>query len=468
MASCHSLALVHGKAIGYPLDLKVFQAIGWVLMEPEKDERTVFERTPARIVRPPWTKEDQTVPYVAILKEFPFESALRRMTVVTRLVGEPYFHVFTKGAPEMIESLCRPETVPLDFEEVLEGHARQGFRILAIASRRLDTDWEEALNMSRESLEKDMNLEGLLVLQNPLKPETAPALNILKEANIRSIMVTGDNMLTALTVAGDCGMIEERDSVISVEASPSGDAVSYRYTKLPGYSEKLNMASNNGPIEDIYIPLLYQGRYHLAIEGTTFDIIRQNNQELLHKVVQRGTIFARMAPDQKLRLIEVLQRVGYQVGMCGDGANDCGALKTAHAGVSLSMAEASVASPFTSKVQNITCVPTLIREGRATLVSTFGAFRYMVCYCFVLLSAVLLMFWDGQKPTDGAYVMIDIVLCLLPPFFFGWTEAYPRLHPKKPIRSILSFLPQFSMFSFIVIQIGVYFLAYYYCLIQPW
>ena len=72
-------------------------------------------------------------------------------------------------------------------------------------------------------------------------------------------------------------------------------------------------------------------------------------------------MFARMAPEQKQQLVESLQQIGYYVGMCGDGANDCGALKTAHTGISLSEAEASVASPFTSKEANISCVPTVIR-----------------------------------------------------------------------------------------------------------
>ena len=69
-----------------------------------------------------------------------------------------------------------------------------------------------------------------------------------------------------------------------------------------------------------------------------------------------------MAPNQKAQLVEQLQALGYGVGMCGDGANDCSALKAAHAGISLSEAEASVASPFTSRTPNISCVPTVIRS----------------------------------------------------------------------------------------------------------
>ena len=68
-----------------------------------------------------------------------------------------------------------------------------------------------------------------------------------------------------------------------------------------------------------------------------------------------------MSPEQKTQLVDLLQHLGYYVGMCGDGANDCGALKTAHAGIALCEAEASVAAPFTSKTSNITCVPIAIR-----------------------------------------------------------------------------------------------------------
>ena len=83
----------------------------------------------------------------------------------------------------------------------------------------------------------------------------------------------------------------------------------------------------------------------------------------------------------------------YYVGMCGDGANDCGALKAAHAGISLSEAEASVASPFTSTDANISCVPTVVREGRAALVTSFGIFKYMACYSLTQFFSVCLLYW---------------------------------------------------------------------------
>ena len=75
----------------------------------------------------------------------------------------------------------------------------------------------------------------------------------------------------------------------------------------------------------------------------------------------KGQIFARMSPDEKHELVEKLQRLEYCVGFCGDGANDCGALKAADVGVSLSEAEASVAAPFTSKSFEINCIVQLIR-----------------------------------------------------------------------------------------------------------
>jgi cation-transporting ATPase 13A2 len=91
----------------------------------------------------------------------------------------------------------------------------------------------------------------------------------------------------------------------------------------------------------------------------------------------KGIIFARMSPDEKHELVERLQSLGYTVGFCGDGANDCGALKAADVGLSLSEAEASVAAPFTSRQPDIRCFLEVIKEGRASLVTSFSCFKFM-------------------------------------------------------------------------------------------
>ena len=100
--------------------------------------------------------------------------------------------------------------------------------------------------------------------------------------------------------------------------------------------------------------------------GPTFAVVTREYPELLGRLVGVCDVFARMSPDQKQEMINLLQdvnnpcsyqkyhqfiQIDYTVAMCGDGANDCGALKAAHAGISLSDAEASIAAPFTSKVR---------------------------------------------------------------------------------------------------------------------
>ena len=79
------------------------------------------------------------------------------------------------------------------------------------------------------------------------------------------------------------------------------------------------------------------------------------------QMLMKGTIFARMSPDEKHELVDRLQYLGFTVGFCGDGANDCGALKAADVGLSLSEAEASVAAPFTSRSPDISCTLDVVR-----------------------------------------------------------------------------------------------------------
>src|SRR5258705_7118189 len=104
-----------------------------------------------------------------------------------------------------------------------------------------------------------------------------------------------------------------------------------------------------------------------------------------------------MSPDDKALLVENLQRVcKTEVGMCGDGANDCGALKQADVGVSLSETEASIAAPFTSQIQDISCIIILLREGRAALTTSFQCFKFIELYSMIQFSSVTLLYLIGS------------------------------------------------------------------------
>lgn len=124
-----------------------------------------------------------------------------------------------------------------------------------------------------------------------------------------------------------------------------------------------------------------------------------------------------MSPDEKHELVEKLQSLDYCCGFCGDGANDCGALKAADVGISLSEAEASVAAPFTSRRFEISCVPALIkyvclfsrlqyiwlmvsREGRAALVTSFCCFKYMSLYSAIQFSSVSFLYTSASNLGD--------------------------------------------------------------------
>jgi len=109
----------------------------------------------------------------------------------------------------------------------------------------------------------------------------------------------------------------------------------------------------------------------------SLQFIRLIRFPLFLQLLVKGVIFARMSPDEKHELVERLQSLGYTVGFCGDGANDCGALKAADVGLSLSEAEASVAAPFTSRQPDIRCFLEVIKEGRASLVTSFSCFKFM-------------------------------------------------------------------------------------------
>jgi cation-transporting ATPase 13A3/4/5 len=155
--------------------------------------------------------------------------------------------------------------------------------------------------------------------------------------------------------------------------------------------------------------------------------------------------------------------------MCGDGANDCGALKAAHTGISLSEAESSVASPFTSKEANISCVPRVIREGRAALVTSFGIFKYMAAYSLTQFVTVMILYSIDNNLTDIEYLYIDLFVITVFAFFFGRTEAFEGpLVKQPPILSLISLSPILSLLMQLTVVIVLQWVSFYWVQQMPW
>lgn len=99
--------------------------------------------------------------------------------------------------------------VPSDYEELLSRYTHKGYRVIGCATRHLNKlSWVKAQKMSRVEAESNLDFVGFIIFENKLKPTTAGVLRELREANIGSVMVTGDNILTAISVARECGLIE--------------------------------------------------------------------------------------------------------------------------------------------------------------------------------------------------------------------------------------------------------------------
>ncbi|KAL8188328.1 UNVERIFIED_CONTAM: hypothetical protein K2H54_065661, partial [Gekko kuhli] len=443
MATCHSLLVLEGKIQGDPLDLKMFEGTGWEMEEASPEDSKTSTADEHTVIKPGRDASQASVEGIVVLHQFPFSSSLQRMSVIVQELGKNSYDVYMKGAPEMVASFCTAETVPRDFLQELQGYTSQGFRVIALAHKALAVGEDGRLDdLEREEVEFGLTFLGLLVMENRLKNETKPVLEELTAARIRTVMVTGDNLQTAITVAKNSGMISSSSSkVILVEASepegPTPASLTWQLVedKHPGLGEGKDLCIT---IEDKAEFGRPGTEFHFAMNGKSYQVLTKYFSSLVPKVLLNGTVFARMSPSQKSSLVEEFQKLNYYVGMCGDGANDCGALKMAHAGISLSEQEASVASPFTSQTPNIQCVPEMIREGRASLVSSFAVFKYLTLYCLIVFVGTALLYWQLQVFGNYQYFVQDVGITIVVCLTMSLTQAHPKLAPYRPSGQLLS------------------------------
>lgn len=295
-------------------------------------------------------------------REIPFDSHRRRMTVLVSWPDPPLAIaagdslVITKGAPlEVLERcdawLTPAGSEPLDARRRLsvvaanDDLAARGFRVIGVALRAAGA--EELQATPGDLLETGQTLLGLLGLYDPPRPEVPDAIRRCRDAGIRVTMVTGDYGLTAQAIALQIGLLEP--------PAPNGRGVNSHQ------GNGQHRLSGADPVR--------------VIEGSTLAQISDVHLRQLLKYRHR-LVFARMAPEQKLRLVQAYQALGEVVAVTGDGVNDAPALRAADVGLAMGITGTDVAREAADIVlldDNFATIVEAVRFGRS-VVANIGKF----------------------------------------------------------------------------------------------
>jgi magnesium-transporting ATPase (P-type) len=359
------------------------------------------------------------------IHEIPFESRRKLMSTLHR--GQQRTIVYTKGAPNEIFARSTAvriagKNVPLDdtlratLSSTKDQLARSGLRVLGVAMRELRHD---GMAGSADEVEHELIFLGLAAMYDPPRPEVASAVEQCHRAGIRIVMITGDDGLTAESIARRLAII-------------SGD------------QPRLISGAELDSLDDAALTVALQGE----------------------------VIFARAAPEQKLRIVTALQRMGKVVAVTGDGVNDAPALKQADIGVAMGRSGTDVARESADMIltdDNFATIVNAIAEGRAV----YANIRKFVTYIFTsnmpeAVPFVLFALSGGRIPL-GLTVMqvlaIDLGTDMLPALALGAEPAEPGVMDRPPRRRTDHIITRGLMlraFCFLgLIQSGVAMLAFY-------
>ena len=268
------------------------------------------------------------------LAEIPFESERCRMSVVYEKINKQL--VYVKGAPDVVLGLCRyynsnsgsvalSNSMRSEILEVNEQMTQQAYRVLAVAYRQISK--VEASNVN-EDIEKELTFMGLLAMIDPPRPEAKQAIAICRQAGIKTVMITGDHRNTAVAIA-----------------------------------KELQMFNNDS---------------NQALTGQELDGL---NDGELAKVINKVTVYARVSPAHKLRIVKALKKQGHIVAMTGDGVNDAPAIKEADIGIAMGINGTDVTKEAASMVladDNFATIVAAVEEGRGIYDNIRKFIRYLL------------------------------------------------------------------------------------------
>ena len=312
------------------------------------------------------------------IREYPVES--RRMAYIHLWKFGNSIRVAAKGAPETIARLCKLEKEQLEKLTVdVHAAANSGYRVLAVA----DCILEVNASIPDDIEELSFNFQGLAFLQDPVRDGVVESIHNCATAGIRTIMITGDHPNTAIAIAKMIGLPNPSRCVTGPEIESSTDAE-------------------------------------------------------LHQLIPHVSVFARVIPEHKLRIVRALQSLGEIVGMTGDGVNDAPALRAADIGIAMGKRGTDVAREAASLVitdDDYSSIAHGIHRGRATYANLQKAMSYVVAIHIPIFGLALLPIFSTSWPLillPGLVAFHEVIIDPACSIVFEEESPDPEIMKRQP------------------------------------
>lgn len=464
MVCCHQLVKVDDILIGNALDSETVRKSNWTMDHDNADINIQGIAYPLVCTMRPPTALNRTLTDMFVLKRFEFDAHLQASSVICGTLAElnaGISSVYAKGSPEAMMQLCIPSTLPPNFSENLAKYSIQGYYVIACGYRQFQV--QDYNKIKRKEVEKDLVFLGLLLYQNPLKSEAIDTMYKLKKAQIRNVIITGDHALTAIHACRQLKLCEH-----AVLVNLINDKVLYH---------EIPFTPPAGPIQDVHRGIeslfdslaLMPDQTELCITGNALSALyKEKDSMYMDWLIARCRIFSRINPDQKTWIVQRLMQQGKSVGMCGDGTNDCGALKAAHVGLALSDAEASIVAPFTSARKDISDVVHLVKHGRCALETSFVSFKFMTLYPMIQLLMSATVNQSDSALSNNQFFFDDMAIVTVLALLMVRTHPQPILEPLRPTDDLFHPAVLFSFAGQLILCVVFFFINIAMTRSQPW
>lgn len=321
------------------------------------------------------------------INEIPFDSKRKLMSTINKIGDEQTAYI--KGAPDILIGKCKfiqensiiRELTEKDIEAIKEANymmAKKALRVLAVAIKKE--------NLALEELESDMVFVGLVGMIDPPRPEVTEAVRVCKKAGMKAIMITGDHIDTASAIATEIGILDGDD--------------------------------------------------YLIITGQELDKI--SDEDFL-KNLDQYRVFARVSPENKVRIVEAFKAKGYVVAMTGDGVNDAPSIKKADIGIGMGITGTDVSKGASDMVladDNFATIINAVEEGRKVYANIKKAIQFLlsanIAEVLCLFIVTLFMPPQVQFLTPVMILWVNLVTDSLPALALGMEKAETDVMDQMP------------------------------------